>query len=79
MLKMLVDREVLTGTLHQGDLVLLNFLVTVNMVKAAPHECVFMFVCFVALRPKSAAMVMVGRSVHLTKLFPWQAWTGSYL
>ena len=31
------------------------------------------FVCFVALRPKSTAMVMVGRSVHLTTLFPWQA------
>ena len=28
-----------------------------------------LFVCFVALRPKSAAMVMVGRSVHLTTFF----------
>ena len=27
------------------------------------------FVCFVALRPKSTAMVIVGRSVHLTTLF----------
>ena len=26
--------------------------------------------CFVALRPKSTAMVMGGRSVHLTTLFP---------
>ena len=32
-----------------------------------------LFVCFVALRPKSTAMVMVGRSVHLTTLFPGQA------
>ena len=32
-----------------------------------------LFVCFVALRPKSIAMVMVGRSVHLTTLFPGQA------
>ena len=32
------------------------------------------FVCFVALRPKSTAMVMAGRSVHLTILFfPGQA------
>ena len=31
------------------------------------------FVCFVALRPKSTAMVMAGRSVHLTTLFPGQA------
>ena len=32
-----------------------------------------LFVCFVALRPNSTAMVMVGRSVHLTTLFPGQA------
>ena len=29
--------------------------------------------CFVALRPKSTAIVIAGRSVHLTKLFPGQA------
>ena len=28
---------------------------------------------FVALRPMSTAMVIVGRSVHLTALFPGQA------
>ena len=27
-----------------------------------------LFVCFVALHPKSTAVVMVGRSVHLTTL-----------
>ena len=32
-----------------------------------------LFVCFVALRPKSNAMVMAGRSVHLTTLFLRQA------
>ena len=32
----------------------------------------FLFVClFVALRPKSTAMVIAGRSVHLTTLFSW--------
>ena len=31
------------------------------------------FVCFVALRPKSTAMVMPGGSVHLTTLFLGQA------
>ena len=31
------------------------------------------FVCFVALSPKSTAMVMAGRSVHLTTLFPGKA------
>ena len=29
------------------------------------------FGCFVVLRPKSTAMVMAGRSVHLTTLFTW--------
>ena len=43
-----------------------------------PHRrhCVVVlicFVCFVALRPKSTAMVIAGRSVHLTTLFPGQA------
>ena len=32
-----------------------------------------LFVCFVALHPKSTAMVMGGRSVHLATLFPRQA------
>ena len=32
---------------------------------------VYLFVCFVALRPKSTAMVIAGRSVHLTTLFSW--------
>ena len=32
-----------------------------------------LFVYFVALRPKSTAKVMAGRSVHLTTLFPGQA------
>ena len=31
----------------------------------------FFFFCFVALRPKSTAMVIAGRSVHLTTLFSW--------
>ena len=30
----------------------------------------FILFCFVALGPKSTAMVMAGRSVHLTTLFP---------
>ena len=32
-----------------------------------------LFACFVALRPKSTDMVIAGRSVHLTTLFPGQA------
>ena len=33
----------------------------------------FCLLVFVALRPKSTAMVRAGRSVHLTKLFIGQA------
>ena len=36
---------------------------------------VCLFVCLFALRPKSTAMVIAGRSVHLTTLFPGQACT----
>ena len=38
-----------------------------------PEAKCCLFVCFVALRPKSTAMVRAGRSVHLTTLFPGQA------
>ena len=34
---------------------------------------VVLFVCFVALRPKSTAMVIAGRPAHLTILLPGQA------
>ena len=40
------------------------------------HTLDVRFVClfvFVALRPMSTAMVIAGRSVHLTTLFPGQA------
>ena len=36
-------------------------------------DLIVLFVCFVALRPKSTAKVIAGRSVHLTTLFPGQA------
>ena len=43
------------------------------LTKSYQISCVAKFVCFVALRPKSTAMVMAGRSVHLAALFPGQA------
>ena len=42
-------------------------------VRACVRVCVGWLVGFVALRPKSTAMVIAGRSVHLTTLFPGQA------
>ena len=43
--------------------------------KAFPKKMstVTSLVGFVALRPKSTAMVIAGRSIHLTTLFPGQA------
>ena len=41
-----------------------------------PSESTLVKIClfvFVALRPKSTALVIAGRSVHLTTLFPGQA------
>ena len=40
------------------------------------YLCFYVSLCyvgfgFVALRPKSTAMVIAGRSVHLTTLFSW--------
>ena len=40
---------------------------------ATIHHGGFCFFVFVALRPMSTAMVIAGRSVHLTTLFPGQA------
>ena len=39
----------------------------------AKGKLICLFVCFVALHPKSTVMVMAERSVHLTTLFPGQA------
>ena len=41
-----------------------------SLIVLIPDICLFVFV---ALRPMSTAMVIVGRSVHLTTLFPGQA------
>ena len=40
------------------------------VIRAGMHQIVCLFV---ALRPKSTAMVIAGRSVNLTTLFPGQA------
>ena len=56
-----------------------NFMIKthVNSKDSSPKslEYMFLFVCFVALRPKSTAEVMAGRSVHITRPthFPRQA------
>ena len=47
--------------------------VAVRPVIMGVSRALYMFVCFVALRPKSTSMVMARRSVHLTTLFPGQA------
>ena len=48
-----------------------NVFVLMFSAQCAQWHC--LFVCYDALHPKSTAMVMPGRSVHLTTLFPGQA------
>ena len=50
-----------------------NFNYSVNFKDFYSKLCVGWLVGFVALRPKSTSMVIAGRSVHLTTLFPGQA------
>ena len=59
-------------TVRLSDTVPERFLL-VKKAWADNNKSMFVFVCLVALRPKSTALVMVGRSVHLTTLFPGQA------
>ena len=47
-----------------------------NFLRVSTHaldRCFVLFVCFVALRPKSTSMVIAGRSVHLATVFTGQA------
>ena len=60
--------------LHSSFFYQINLYIFSNSVD--PDQLLFKnkyFVCFVALLPKSTAMVMAGRSVHLTTLFHGQA------
>ena len=49
-------------------IVMLSYRCTICMLEVG-----WLLVGFVALRPKSTAMVIAGQSVHLTTLFPGQA------
>ena len=56
------------------NIVQFHFNAIFGVYKNGPHyKFVCLFVCFVALHPKSTAMVIAGRSVHLATLFPGQA------
>ena len=50
-----------------------SFLNSLNAGKFFMIFYVLIVVVFVALRPMSTAMVIAGRSVHITTLFPGQA------
>ena len=64
-----------TTSRYLDDILNINNVNFDNMVSQIyPSELQLSNVClFVALRPKSTAMVMAGRSVQLTTLFPGQA------
>ena len=55
-----------------GILTFISMINTTHERLKAETSLLFGF-CFVALRPKSTAMVIAGWSVHLTTLFPGQA------
>ena len=65
-LRVKVTRNVAQCSLHHVTYAPTEFEVTTS-------KALGVFVCYVALRPKSTAMVMAGWSVHLTTLFPGQA------
>ena len=46
---------------------------SIAIILMGKRELVVCLFVFVALRPMSTAMVIAGRSVHLTTLFPGQA------
>ena len=50
-----------------------GFAIIMVGMRAGCFTLIVVVVGFVALRPKSTAMVIAGRSVHLTTLFPGQA------
>ena len=60
--------EFLTGTLNNMKIGSRKFINTAFLTNASDNLFVF-----VALRPMSTAMVIAGRSVHLTTLYPGQA------
>ena len=56
-----------------SELMRMNLIQEVQTIRVTLKFLEYMYVCFAALRPKSTAMVIAGRSVHLTTLFPGQA------
>ena len=61
--------------MHYKKWIRIPMAVVLRLISSMIGHCVaaLVFVCFVALRPKSTAMVIAGQSVHLTTLFPGQA------
>ena len=56
------------------DIMLLSYQPRVTVASCFVYKVIMIFLfVFVALRPMSTAMVIAGRSVHLTTLFPGQA------
>ena len=58
---------------HSQNFLNYDLFLSLKNVLILANSAVGWLVDFVALRPKSTAMVIAGRSVHLTTLFPGQA------
>ena len=71
--------ELLIAQLHIFSIDFINVLSNYRCIRYLVFPALFWsismvgLVGFVALRPKSTAMVIAGRSVHLTTLFPGQS------
>ena len=74
---MLEEKSVFSSQRALQDMGVKDFIHIALAFKCAPNynQVGTLLVGFVALRPKSTAMVIAGRSVHLTTLFPGQALT----
>ena len=70
-LSLLAVRVVVHNGLNGGGKTIWSFQGKEIVKSAMEKFC--LFVCFVALRPKSTALAMAGRSVHLTTPSPGQA------
>ena len=69
----IIDTKSLDVSLKWNAKLVVAWLLWAIVISLSKHTLT-RFVClFVALRPKSTAIVIAGRSVHLTTLFPGQA------
>ena len=66
-------KKICKCTVLNGDVPKCRIIMSRGYYFGSLNKIAILFSVFVALRPKSTAMVIAGRSVHLTTRFPGQA------